>query len=304
MSSKRGRIINIQNFSIHDGPGIRTTVFFKGCPLRCAWCANPDSQRKGQELVHTAARCTDCRGCVAACPEGCIDAGPDGIAIDRARCTLCGDCIAACPATAMRMAARDLSLNEVLEEIEKEKHFYRNSGGGVTLSGGEPLAQPDFAVAILRRCRMWGIHTAIETSGHAPYQALEQVAGQADLIYFDLKHMEEEAHRAHTGVPNGRILENLKRISGSHPNIIVRVPLVPGINDAPEHLDAIGEFLIRDTTVRQLEFLNYHNLGEHKYAGIGKEYPLEITPLSREVFQGLCEEFSRKYPALQVSFHV
>lgn len=303
MSSSKGRIIDIQNFFLHDGPGIRTTIFFKGCPLRCIWCANPDTQKNTIELIHSQSRCMRCESCIEACPENVVSM-KDTIEISRDRCILCGACIAVCPGAAMRFAGHDASFIEVLEEIENEKHFYRHSGGGVTLSGGEPLAQPRFAEAILKRCRQWGTHTAIETCGHAPYETLERVANPADTIYFDIKQIDNAIHKKYTRVGNPQILENLVKISNIHSHLIVRTPIILGINNSDKDLNALGNFLVNETAVTQVEFLNYHKLGEHKYTNLGRTYELEhLTPLTNEAFTDLSLNFSNQFPTLKISFH-
>lgn len=299
----------MQNFSIHDGPGIRTTIFFKGCPLACQWCANPDTQRRGPELVHDRSKCTGCLTCVQICPESCIRV-PDLNSeekfpiIDRKAATLCRECIAACPSGALGLVGWDISLAEVLEEIEGEKHFFRNSGGGITLSGGEPTAQPEFAKAILKACRRWAIDTAMETCGHCEYEVLETLAGLCSTLYMDLKHMDNNTHKRLTRVGNKKILDNLIRISRSHPGLIVRIPVIPGLNDDVANLSAMGEFLTGQTGVTRVEFLNYHNLGKHKYVNLGRTYDLEdLRPLGDQVFVGLCKEFAGRFPGLSLSYH-
>ncbi|MEH0018377.1 MAG: glycyl-radical enzyme activating protein [Desulfobacter sp.] len=305
MPPPKGRIIDIQHFSLHDGPGTRTTVFFKGCPLRCDWCANPDSQARALELVYSDIRCVGCGACVDACAEGLIRL-EDTVRISREACTGCGACVDACPGGAMRFSGYDISLNDVLEEIEKERNVYRNSGGGVTLSGGEPLAQPDFARAILEKCRKWGIHTAIETAGYVPYDTLARVSAVTDLIYFDVKSVNPVSHLRHTRVENPRILTNLKKISRTRPgSIIVRAPLIPGLNDTDHDLKSLGEFIVNETSVTRVELLNYHNLGLHKYAGLGRSCALApVSPLSGEAFAKRAKWFSRAFPTLTLSYHV
>lgn len=311
MPSPGGRIVNIQNFSLHDGPGIRTTVFFKGCPLQCIWCANPEMQKRKRELMHNRSRCIGCGECIQACPDRLISSnglsaeqGAESLHFARENCTLCGTCVAVCPSGAMQIAGFDASTAHVLAEVEKEKHFFRHSGGGVTLSGGEPLNQPDFAEAILTACRRWGIHTAMETCGHAPYDTIEKIAALIDVLYFDLKLADTAAHNRYTRVNNRWILENLARISTRHPQLVVRTPVIPGINNHPEALNAIGRFLVGRTAVSRVEFLNYHSLGEHKYTNLGREYSLaELKPLDRETFADLCGAFSERFPTLNFSYH-
>ena len=306
MSATSGQILNIQHFSLHDGPGIRTTIFFKGCPLRCHWCANPDTQEPGPELIHSQAQCMGCGECIQVCPEGCIRLTGDSPlpVIDRTECTLCRQCIDACPGHALRLAGEELSLNQVLTEVDQEKHFYRHSGGGVTLSGGEPLVQAEFARAILKKCHTWGIHTAIETCGQVPFKNLEMVADVCDLIFFDLKHALALPHQKFTGGDNVRILENLKRISQRHPRILVRTPVVPGVNADARSLRLIGEFITRQTRVLEMELLNFHQLGAHKYQNLGRQNPMAAAPvLDAEAFKALAQEFASQFPALTVRYH-
>lgn len=303
MTTIVGKIVNIQNFSLHDGPGIRTTVFFKGCPLRCLWCANPDTQLSSIQLLHSAKKCTDCLECTRVCPEEVITL-QDGVIINRNDCTLCGDCVDTCPESALRFDGELMPLEAILERIQKDFPFYRNSGGGVTLSGGEPLLQPELAEAILKKCSQWGIHTAIETSGFAAYETLLGISKWLDLIYFDLKHMDDVRHRELTGMSNSVILSNLQKISKAHSTVVVRVPLVPGLNSEPDHLFRIGAFLQEKTAVKTVEFLNYHQLGEHKYISLGREYGLAgIQPYTAEEFKEAVRTFQTAYPNFNIIYH-
>ncbi len=303
MPQLTGKIVNIQDFSLHDGPGIRTTIFFKGCPLHCLWCANPDTQNEAFQLFHAVSRCTGCQECRVACPENVIS-WKEHIEIDRKGCTLCGECIKTCSASALRVDGYEIALNTILEKIESESLFYRNSGGGVTLSGGEPLSQPLFAEAVLKKCMKWGIHTAMETSGCAPYETLERLSALLDLIYFDVKHLDDTTHRKVTGVSNSLILKNLQRLSQIHSGIVVRVPVIPNINSSASDMVKLGEFLTEKTGVNNVEFLNYHRLGEQKYASIGKPYMLaDLEPYTKVEFDNCIRNFKTDFPSLNVIYH-
>jgi pyruvate formate lyase activating enzyme len=268
-----GTIFDIQRFSVHDGPGIRTLVFFKGCPLACLWCSNPESQRFEPELLFDASKCVACGGCVEACPHGAVWKTGDTVEYDRGRCVACGACAEACPTEARTVAGRRVTAAEVVAEVMKDAPFFANSGGGVTLGGGEPLAQPEFARQILARSRGHEIHTAIETCGHVSWPAVEAILPLTDLFLYDLKHLDAGAHRTQTGGDVALILSNLERLVGLGATVIVRVPVVPGFNDTPENIRAIAEHVAR-LGIRELHLLPYHRLGQDKYRLVGREYAL------------------------------
>jgi pyruvate formate lyase activating enzyme len=281
-----GRLFNIQRFSIHDGPGIRTTVFLKGCTLACAWCHNPESIAREPELVFFPHRCIGCRGCTEACPTGALTLEGERRQHRPERCRLCGRCADACVAGALVLEGREATVAEVIAEVLKDQPFYERSGGGVTLSGGEPLLQPDFAADLLARCRAHGLHTCLDTAAHAPWDAFEAVLPHTDLVLLDLKLMDPERHRMATGVTNEVILANARRLGGqdsrgrlSHTaSLIVRVPIVPGWTDDDANLAAIAEFVRGFPNLDHVELLPYHRLAESKYLRLQRPYPLEGTP--------------------------
>lgn len=273
-----GQIVNIQHFCIHDGPGIRTTVFFKGCPLRCLWCSNPNMQKFERELVYASSRCIGCASCIRACPEHCLCLTENGVAIERGRCSLCGGCVLACPARAIHFEGLEMSVDQIVDEVCEDRVFYQNSGGGVTLSGGEALAQKDVALALLRACKAVGLHTALETTACAPYEHLRETVAYVDHLFIDLKHLCDEKHRAVTGMGNRLILRHILRIQETHPNVHIRIPVIPGVNDTEAELEAMARFLEPLSGIRDVELLQYHELGLSKYAQLGRAYPLENAP--------------------------
>jgi len=281
MSQRSGTIFDVKRFAIHDGPGIRTTVFFKGCPLACRWCHNPESQSARPEILFWAERCTGCGTCVDACPAGAVSL-EDGVAkTDRALCTGCGACVEVCSSEAREIAGEAWSLDRLLETIERDLLFFDESGGGVTLSGGEPLAQPEFALAVLAGCKERRIHTAVDTCGFAEWDVLDAVASQTDLFLYDVKHLDDDRHRELTGVSNVLILRNLERLSESGRKIWIRYPLIPSVNDAEGELVALGKLVSRLRSVDAIHLLPFHRGGERKRAGLGLSMarsPVEAPP--------------------------
>lgn len=291
----RGLVFNIQKFSLHDGAGIRTLVFLKGCPLSCRWCANPEGISSSVELAFDPTKCIgtkECGRCLDVCPSRAVFPGPVSgrVEMDRTRCDACGLCAGACPSRALEQVGRWMTVDEVIQEVEEDSGFYARSGGGLTLSGGEPLLQAAFAVEVLRAARGRGIHTALETSGSCPWEDLEAACSLADEIFFDVKARESAKHRTATGVPNERILENLRRLCDRFPDrpLRVRTPVIPGYNDTPSDIRAIAEFL--DTLPRPVayELLPFHRFGEPKYARLGKPCFLEgLAPPSPSLMASL-----------------
>lgn len=285
-----GIVFNIQKLSIHDGPGIRTTVFLKGCPLRCLWCANPESQRREPEIACFPARCIGCGYCREICPQKAVK---NDLSIVRELCTRCLKCAEECFFDGKKVIGKSYTAEEIFREIRKDKVFYKKSGGGVTFSGGEPLMQQEFLMECLRMCRKEGIHTAIETTGMAQEENLLQAASLLDLIYFDLKHMDDELHKKLTGVSNRQILKNFRRLTAVHRNVTVRIPVIPGCNDEEENIRKTAAFAA-ECGAAGLELLPYHRLGEGKYDQIGREYHLKDRKAPGEDFMQKLLEISEK----------
>jgi pyruvate formate lyase activating enzyme len=278
-----GIVFDIRKFSIHDGPGIRTTVFLKGCPLQCAWCHNPESQSAEPELIMRPGRCLRCGACVEACPEDAIKLETGGPSTDLSRCERCGLCVDACFTGARELAGRELSVAQVMEVIGRDRPFYDESGGGATFSGGEPLLQPEFLEELLNSCRAQEIHTALDTCGYAPWVVLDRIHDYVDLFLYDIKTLDDDQHRALTGVSNRVILENLWALSERGHKIIVRVPLIPGINDGDDNIRRTGALAASLPTPAQVELLPYHRIGVEKYGHTARQYALaNVHPPSLE----------------------
>lgn len=263
-----GIIFNIQRFSIHDGPGIRTTVFLKGCPLDCLWCHNPESKDQGKQVILWQDRCIGCGACIKACPEGYLSPGNGGPVAGGKGCKACGRCAEVCPAAAREVVGRIVTAEEVVSEAERDTVFYDQSGGGVTFSGGEPLAQPQFLGELLDCCRKKGIHTAVDTCGYAPWRVIESIMSKVDLFLYDIKLMDECAHRKYCGVSNGIILDNLKLLARNHGKVIVRIPVIPGVNDDGYNINKTGEFVC-SAGIKEVSLLPYHSLGIEKQRRLG-----------------------------------
>jgi len=272
-----GIIFDIEKFSIHDGPGIRTTVFLKGCPLSCWWCHNPESQALDREMWFWERRCIRCGACLEACTQGAILLSGDSVITDGTVCDVCGNCAQVCQAEAREIVGRRVTVAEVMAEIEKDIVFYDESGGGVTFSGGEPLMQPDFLQALLQACKETEIHTAVDTSGFVAWKTLQRISGNVNLFLYDLKLMDDERHRQSTGVSNELVLSNLKALSSQGSQIAVRVPIIPGVNDDSENISKIGAFVASLAHVPSISILPYHKAGADKYARLKKTYALPET---------------------------
>ncbi len=269
--TQRGMVFDIQRFSIHDGPGIRTTVFMKGCPLRCGWCHNPESMSPKPALSFQPERCIGCGQCFRKCERGAHRMVDERHVLDRGICRACGECATECYAKALEMVGREMSVGEVLDEVLRDLPFYETSGGGLTLSGGEPLMQIAFAEALLRSAKEAGLHTCVDTSGSGDYGLFERVRPHVDLFLFDYKETDPERHREYTGVTNERILANLRALHDSGAAIRLRCPLVGGLNDRPDHLEGIARLASELPGLEAVEILPYHRLGEGKLARMGLE---------------------------------
>ena len=287
-SQQRGMVFNIQKYSVHDGPGIRTIVFLKGCALSCRWCSNPESQKREPELAFNAGRClgvSKCGHCIVACPHGSITLGDDDkLNIDRSRCASCDlPCAAACPAQGLLVYGKERTVDDVLQVVEQDMAFYARSGGGLTLSGGEPLLQGEFAVALLREARTRRIKTAVETCGMVSPDTIREAAPYLNYVLFDIKHMDSAVHEAQTGLPNRRILENFRILAEEFPDlpILARTPIIPGFNDSEKAIDAIAGFLKPFERV-EYEMLPYHRLGTQKYQFLDRPVPMGDVKLETE----------------------
>jgi len=284
--NKQGYIFNIQQYSLHDGPGIRTIVFLKGCPLQCQWCSNPESQKFHPEVAFNPNKCigiSECGACVTSCAEGSIQKTPEGkIVIDRELCKECLQCAGSCPAQSLHVFGTLMSVGEVLKKVESDSAFYARSGGGMTVSGGEPLSQVDFTTTLLAAAKKRRINTAMETCGLAPWEDLASVSPYLDTVLYDIKCIDPVKHKNFTGCSNDQILQNFSKLCAEFPGLrkLVRTPLIPGFNDTEEEITAIADF-IRDRSHGEIEYeiLPYHRMGQAKYEYLNREYMLSgIVP--------------------------
>ncbi|MBI9077528.1 MAG: glycyl-radical enzyme activating protein [Desulfatibacillum sp.] len=286
-------LFDIQRFCIHDGPGVRTTLFFKGCPLRCRWCQNPESQSTGPQIAFYQEKCIECFECLEACSRAAILSLADQ-RIDRDLCNACGDCARVCNQDALRLVGKDWTALDLLEDIVADRDFFLDSGGGITLSGGEPLMHWEFLGEFLPLVRAEGIHATLETSGMAGYAVLKDLLPLVDLIYFDLKLMDSRAHARFTGVPNTRILENFSGLARDFPKLQARMPVIPGVNDSDQNIAQTAAFL-RRANKTSIHLLPYHNLGQAKIPRLGSEAePFEISGIPDHYLTQTREAFERK----------
>ena len=287
----RGTIVDVQRYRLDDGPGTRTTVFLKGCPLRCCWCANPEAQAIHPEvMLYPEQHVTDCSACVDVCPVGGIRVETGTVELDRESCPPgCQACASACPSDALVAVGTDVTVQEIFEMGSRDVPFYRESGGGVTVSGGEPLLQPEFAAELLRRFQSAGIHTVLDTSGFGARDVLEGLLAHTNLLLYDVKHPDSSAHSALTGAGNERILDNLEWVGETGTPLIVRYPVIPGMNDSDEVMESLVEILRRVGPLG-VELLPYHRMGAAKYAALGREYGLpELRPPSGETLESMAD---------------
>lgn len=272
--SAKGIVFNIQKFSIHDGPGVRTTVFLKGCPLRCKWCANPESQLSEVQILYDRKKCLHCQTCVHSCPGQAFSLGTDCIQIDRGRCNGCLTCVRNCPGEALSYEGEEKTADEVVEICLQDIDFYEESGGGVTISGGEGMVQPDFVKALLSRLKEHHIHTAIETTGYIADDIFRDLAPRFDLLLFDIKHYDSRKHHEGTGVYNEQIIRNLQWAFQNGLDVLPRIPVIPDFNASLEDARGIAE-LLRNVGARKVQLLPFHQFGENKYHLLGRPYDYE-----------------------------
>jgi pyruvate formate lyase activating enzyme len=291
MDEVKGLVFDIKKFAVHDGPGIRTTVFLKGCPLHCWWCHNPESIKREKELVLFENKCIGCGECFKVCPNEAHEILPDGERVyHKERCILCGKCVDICYAEALVMEGKEMTVEEVMVELRKDIPFYENSNGGITLSGGEPMFQHEFALAILKQCKAEGLHTAIDTSGQVSWGVYERILPYVDLVLYDFKHIDAAAHKKYTGVSNELILDNLVKMSEYGVPIEIRIPIIPGINDSKKDVVSAAMFLSTLENITWVELLPYHRLGESKYSRLGEEYKLDgLETPSKEQMNEIAE---------------
>ena len=268
----KGIIFDVKRYAIHDGPGIRTTLFLKGCSLRCQWCHNPEGIESKPEIMLRPSRCAkECNECVSICPQDAISKDGNTIEIDKAKCDLCRKCEDVCVYEALEVVGREVAVQEVMEEIEKDRIFFDESGGGITFSGGEPLMQLDFLEALLKEIGKKNIHVTLDTSGYVSFKDLDRISDKVDLFLYDLKIMDDEKHEKYTGVSNRLILDNLRKLAGREKSVAVRIPLISGINDDDQSIQKFVEYLLSLKNIKQINLLAYHKGGCEKYKRLRKE---------------------------------
>lgn len=287
---KKATVTSIKRFAVHDGPGIRTTVFLKGCPLHCLWCHNPEGISPKPQLAYHEHKCLHCGSCVAACPNHAHGMENGRHVFDRARCTACGACVEPCLGDALTLYGQEMSAQEVMKTVLEDRLFYETSGGGLTLSGGEPLVQAEFCAELLHLAKQEGIHTAVDTCGAVREDALALTLADTDLYLYDLKHPDPERHKALTGIDNARSLGNLRRLAAEGKPVEIRIPLIPTLNDAPETLRGMGEILSGMQNVTRVKVLPYHDYARSKYLSLGLEDTMpHVAPPEDDALEKACD---------------
>lgn len=297
----KGIVFNIQRYTINDGPGIRTEIFIKGCPLKCKWCSNPESHKMAKEPGVYPSRCINveaCGQCITACKQQALLFSDEGIfGIDRKKCIGCLECANACPSEAIKAWGEEMTVEEIMEIVRRDRNFYEKSGGGITISGGEPLVQKDFVIELLRASKAEGIHTCLESTFHGEWEDIKEVISYADLLISDIKCMDSEVHKQYTGVGCEKILENLKKIAKQGHEMILRIPVIPGINDDMENISKTADYIDKNIgdRLRTLQLLSFMRMGEEKCKSLDREYLMKDLEFDREEFQKKVEEIAEYF---------
>ena len=281
------KVFNIQRYSIHDGPGIRTTVFFKGCPLKCLWCHNPESQKFDSEIMIYKDRCISCGYCNTTCKNNAID--------DNKKCVICEECAEICPTNARSLVGKEMSIDEIIKEVEKDRIFFDQSKGGVTLSGGEPLSQGEFLKDLVKKLKDKKIDVTIDTSGYSKWDIIKEINPYVDLFLYDLKIINDEKHKEYTGVSNEIILDNFKKLSNIAKDIIIRIPIIPTLNNSEEDIKDFIDFLKEVKNFNYIDLLPYHNISMEKYKRLNLKYEIEhIEKPTKEQMESIREKFQNE----------